>query len=59
MSKSTALVFILFFGIILGLEQPVSLSVCVCACVSRCTCEIVCVQVRVYIVIKGKWSVDV
>ena len=48
MSKSTALVFILFFGIILGLEQPVSLSVCVCACVSRCTCEIVCVQVRVY-----------
>ena len=45
MSKSTALVFILFFGIILGLEQPVSLSVCVCACVSRCTCEIVCVQV--------------
>ena len=36
MSKSTALVFILFFGIILGLEQPVSLSVCqdvrICAC---------------------------
>lgn len=58
MSKSTALVFILFFGIILGLEQPVSLSVCV----SRCTCEIVCVHVmyvRVCIVIKGNWSFDV
>ena len=40
MSKSTALVFILFFGIILGLEQPVSLSVCVkmYVCVHVRTC---------------------
>lgn len=57
MSKSTALVFILFFGIILGLEQPVSLSVCVCQDVH--VKLYVCTYVGVYIVIKGKWSFDV
>lgn len=43
MSKSTALVFILFFGIVIGIEQPVSYdgypyinSVCIVTCMYYC-----------------------